>query len=113
MNEDDIVDLAAEFKIRTTIAPEDVYREPTERERIQGFFFAKFDSSRPPKVPGSWLDYVTGLGCVFLRFDEIIEDIYDGSIAGKVVVENPSSMGGVIVMTKEFAEKVLVLGGLP
>jgi hypothetical protein len=64
-----------------------------------------------------WL-YLNGLDCTVLDSGEIhddFEDIVNYSVQGRVCVRLPLRMGEVnyILMPKELAQKVVVLGGLP
>ena len=130
MNEDLGAELAAAFEralqsgqIRGTIPPDDYYKVvETELEKISSFFSEKWESFRGNDGRDRWNKYLTELGLDHIisetyladPTDFLLEKMYSGDTTGKVVIKDPDhSLRGFIVMPKEFAEKVLVLGGLP
>lgn len=120
MNDEDYV-------IRGTISPEEYEVVLTDLERIQEAFEEK---RRDPKFCTNdgvrkWEKYLNKLGLEMIGSDTtladplqyLLERLYSGNLDG-VVVRDPSTVSGVstpgfIFMSREFAQKVLVLGGLP
>ena len=120
MNEDSWV-------IRGTISPEDYENfVKTDLEKIYGFFENKWTEERFRSNTGrsEWKDYlVKDLGLEVLisenyrtsPLDVLLERIYSGNLgADKVIMKDPdNASGGFILMSRDFANKVIVMGGLP
>lgn len=111
------------MRIRGTISP-DAHESETELVRIHGFFQDRFLEDRFHGNDGrsKWRSHVVddlGLEMIVSQnyepspLDTLLEMIYSGSI-DKVLVKDPdAATGGFILMSRDFAKKVLVLGGLP
>ena len=65
----------------------------------------------------AWADYLNRLDCIYLDADEVKQDfealVNDGCFDGKFCIVDPFTMRDYILVPREFAEKILVLGGLP
>jgi hypothetical protein len=61
-----------------------------------------------------WADYLNGMDCTYLDSDEeMMSLVNEGSFEGKVCIVDPLSKNDFILIPRKFAEKILVLGGLP
>lgn len=108
------------MKIRGTIPP-DYQKEPTELEKIHSIFQSKWESGKFEGNGGrhNWNEYLQGLGLEIVGpfwtdpLDAILEMIYSKNLS-KIVIKNPDEHGGeFILLDRDFAKKVLVLGELP
>lgn len=98
----------------TTIRPE-VTHEKTELEIIYEALERKFLSDRFRGNDGrsKWLEYLESLDLKQVNFDRLMEDLYSGKL-DKVAVRNPDGIGlDAILMDREFAKKILVMGDMP
>ena len=111
-----------DMEIRGTISPEEYQVVETELDKIKRFFSEKWETFGGNDGRVRWSRYLTELGLDHLLSetyfadptDYLLEKIYSEDMKDKVVIKDPdASLRGFIVMPKEFAEKVLVLGGLP
>jgi hypothetical protein len=70
-----------------------------------------------PRPVEAWADYLNRLDCIYLDADEVNEDfealVNDGCFDGKFCIVDPFTMRDYILVPRQFAEKILVLGGLP
>ena len=61
-----------------------------------------------------WADYLNRMDCTYLDSDEdMMSLVNEGCFDGKVCIVDPLSKNDFILIPREFAEKILVLGGLP
>lgn len=98
-------------EVYNTIPPYNT-REMTELERIYDAFERKFVSGKFSSW--RWMEYLGGLGLEKSSYDLLLESLYSGKF-DKVAVKDPmrDTPGLIIVMDREFAKKVLVMGDLP
>ena len=89
-------------------------REPTELERIQAAFERKFDQFSGNDARYRWSRYLVDIGLEQSLVEILFENLYAGNF-DKVAVKDPdgTSSSSIIIMDREFAKKVLVLGDLP
>lgn len=110
-----------------TISGEEYEIVPTELEKIYRVFEKKWHDKkwhaarRGERPSTEWHDYlVKKLGLEVLSsetilatpLDYLLERIYPGNF-DRVVVRDPFPSNGFILMSKDFAHKILVLGDLP
>ena len=110
-------------EIRGTISPDDYYQVvENELDKIKRFFSEKWDTFGGNDGRARWSRYLAELGLDHIisetyyadPTDYLLYKIYSEDMKDKVVIKDPdASLRGFIVMPKDFAEKVLVLGGLP
>ena len=68
------------------------------------------------KVDEAWASYINGIDCVVLSFSEIrddFQDIINYSSQGRVCIDMDDDNTPYILMPKELAQKIVVLGSLP
>lgn len=96
---------------RDTMPP----REPTELERIHSAFERKFDQFSGNDARHRWSRYLVDIGLEQSLVEIFFENLYAGNF-DRVAVKDPAvgtSSSSIIMMDREFAKKVLVLGDLP
>ena len=107
--------------IRGTISPEEYEVVPTELEKIFRIFEKKWLANNVHRNGPIWYDYLKSMGLESITsdtslaspLDYLLERVYSGNF-DKVVVRDPDpSSGGFILMDRDFANKILVLGDLP
>lgn len=92
----------------------------SEHKRIYGMFVARLNEKCPISAPrefriDSWKRLVFGHGCRMVFEDEVVDLVNHGP-GDNILVEsiNVTAAGkSWILVPKSFAEKILVLGGLP
>lgn len=122
------------FKVRGTIPPE--HKTQTDLDRIYIFFMQKWAeisaqtrkqtvcAGGEPQLRsiclGEWHKYIDNLGQEHIHpnyvhidpLDNLLERIYSERV-DKVVIKDPQNKRGFILLTRDFAAKVLFMGGLP
>lgn len=100
-------------EVSTTIPPGD-RQPPTELERIAAVFKNKFNSGFSGNE-GSyrWSCYLRGLGFQESFYEVLLELLYSDELGNKIALKNPSGAGTIILIDRDSAKKILVLGNLP
>jgi hypothetical protein len=97
-------------------------REPTELERIYSIFERKYltdNKFHTAPIRHRWNKYLKKLGLKTSSVEAVFEHLYSGEFSSVVVKNPPNNLGSgagdeeIIIMSRDFAQKVLVLGDLP
>lgn len=90
--------------------------KPALLNRLYDIFLAEVDRIRPLHLRDNWYDiwfeYMDGLGIMHGHTDDLIEVYNDDpeGFASKVLIRCPAMEVGYLLIPREFADKVLVLG---